>query len=311
MYNYNHLYYFYVTVKSGGVTAAAKHLTISQPSLSGQIKVLEEFLQIKLFKKIGRKNELTYEGALIFGFCRQMFELSEEMHESITEKIPHASRRVYIGVSNEIAHTFVVEVISHFLKKYNPQLRPKIMMISGTHEKLAEQLKFREIDVLVSQLAVKSPDLENLQKVEVPVNLICAVDKKLSPQKRYMNIANALKEISASSITRWVVPSPGFKLRAEINDFFEKNSLKGSIVFESDVVESLTRSVVDRVGISLLPLIYVPKELTHQSLYSFGPKRGYWKHRIWISCHSKSKEDRLINSLSRSFKEVCTPLIKV
>lgn len=57
MYNYNHLYYFYSTVKFGGVTLAAKHLCISQPSLSSQLKVLEESLQIKLFNKVGRNNK--------------------------------------------------------------------------------------------------------------------------------------------------------------------------------------------------------------------------------------------------------------
>jgi DNA-binding transcriptional LysR family regulator len=298
-----------MTVKSGGVTIAAKNLSISQPSLSGQLKVLEDFLQKKLFKKVGRKNELTRDGAMVYGFCRQMFELSEEMHESITEQIPHASRRVYIGVSNEIAHSFVVEVISHFIKKYTPKLRPKIKMISGTHEKLVEQLRFREIDVLVSQLSAKSSELENLQRVDVPVNLVCTLDKKLSPQKRYMNISSALKLIEEEGLHRWVVPSPGSKLRSEINIFFERESLKGDFVFESDVIESLTRSVVDKVGISFLPLIYIPKELGHKSLYSFGPKRGYWKHRIWLSCHEKSKNDHLVNSLSDSFKKVCIPLI--
>jgi DNA-binding transcriptional LysR family regulator len=210
-----------MTVKAGGVTSAAKKLLISQPSLSGQLKVLEDVLQKKLFRKIGRKNELTREGALIYGFCRQMFELSEEMHESITEDIPHASRRVYIGVSNEIAHSFVVEIVSHFLRKYNPKLRPKVMMLSGTHDKLSEQLKFREIDVLISQLAVKSPELENLRKVEVPVNLVCTVAKKIGDRKRYVNISNALKVIEETGIYRWVVPPPGFKLRSEIDDFLK------------------------------------------------------------------------------------------
>ncbi len=299
-----------MTVKSGGVTNAAKNLSISQPSLSGQLKVLEEFLQKKLFKKVGRKNELTRDGAMVFGFCRQMFELSEEMHESITEEIPHASRRVYIGVTNEIAHSFVVEVISHFLGKYTQKLRPKVKMISGTHDKLIDQLKFREIDALFTELSAKSSDLENLQKVEVPVNLICTMNKKLSSLKRYMDISNALNEISGTTIPRWVVPSVGTKLRSEINDFFEVNSLKGDFVFESDVIESIIRFVVDEVGISFLPLIYVPKELENKSIYSFGPKKGYWKHRVWIACHEKSKDDTLINSLSHSFKEVCTPLVK-
>jgi LysR family transcriptional activator of nhaA len=79
MYNYNHLYYFYVTAKAGGVTSASSHLRISQPSLSSQLKVLEQSLDLKLFQKAGRTIELTTSGTEVFGFCRQMFEFSEKM----------------------------------------------------------------------------------------------------------------------------------------------------------------------------------------------------------------------------------------
>jgi DNA-binding transcriptional LysR family regulator len=166
------------------------------------------------------------------------------MHESITERIPYASRRIYIGVSAEIANSFVVEVISHFLKKYNDKLRPKITMISGSHQKLAEQLKFREIDVLVTPLSMTNPNLENLQRVEVPVNLICLFSKNNPQKRRSSNITATLKSLTKDNVTQWVMPSPGLKLRTEINQFLEENSLKGRIVFESDVMESLTRSVV-------------------------------------------------------------------
>lgn len=305
MYNYNHLYYFYITVKSGGVTSAAKHLSVSQPSLSGQLRVLEDFLQIKLFQKVGRKKKLTNEGSTIFGFCRQMFELSEEMHESITEKIPYASRRINIGVSNEIANSFVVEVVSHFMRKYSPQLRPKVMMVSGSHDKLSEKLRFREIDVIISPFSTTNLELINLQTINVPVNLICSNNKKISSLKKNLPIAELLKVIEQEKIADWIIPSQGFKLRSEINHFFEIHSIKGRITFESDVMESLTRSVVDKMGISFLPLIYVQKELEHKSVYSYGPKKGYWKHKICLASHDKSKDDNLIKSLSISFKETC------
>ena len=309
MYNYNHLYYFYTTVKAGSVTSAAKNLMISQPSLSGQLKVLEDFLQIKLFKKVGRKNEMTPEGALIYGYCRQMFELSEEMHDSITERIPYASRRLYIGASEEIANSFVVEVLSHFLKIYNSQIRPKVTMVSGSHQKLVDKLRLREIDVLVTPLSMTNPLLDNIQNVEVPVNLISIFDKNNPKQKRSSNIATTLKYLAKGNVAQWVMPPPGTKLRAEINQFLEANLLKGTIVFESDVMESLTRSVIDNIGIAFLPLIYVPKELENKSILAFGPKKGYWKHRINLAAHIKSKDDDLIQSLASSFKDVCAPLL--
>jgi LysR family transcriptional activator of nhaA len=305
MYNYNHLYYFYITAKSGGVTNAAKHLRLSQPSLSSQLKVLEEALDIKLFHKVGRRNKLTPEGSVIFGFCRQMFELSEEMHELVSKRIPYASRRIYIGVSREIANSFVVEIVSLFLKKYSGPLRPKVMMVSGSHDRLVEQLRFREIDAAVTQLAMTNSELENLQRAEIPVNLVCSFNRKLSLIKQHSNIIAAVKALTEGREPQWVMPYTNFKLRAEINQFLEVNSLKGRIVFESDVMESIIRSVLDGIGIAFLPLAYIPKEIKNESLCRLGPKKGYWRHRIWLACHSQNKGDHLVNSLSLSFKEVC------
>ena len=58
MFNYNHMYYFYVTAKLGGVTNAAQYLHISQPSLSSQLKVFESTIEQKLFEKKGRRMQL-------------------------------------------------------------------------------------------------------------------------------------------------------------------------------------------------------------------------------------------------------------
>jgi len=308
MYNYNHLFYFYATVKSGGVNSAAKHLRISQPSLSSQLKVLESSLDTKLFHKVGRHNELTPEGKVIFGFCRQMFQLSEEMHELVSKQVPYAARRMYIGVSFEVANSFVVEVVSIFLNKYSDPLRPKVTIISGAHYRLVEQLRFRELDAIITQVAMTNSDLVNLEKVEVPVNLIFG-----EPQKkinfRKSDIASVLMALNKNVEARWVMPLQSFRLRTEIDQFFEDQSLQGRIVFESDVMESIIRSVVDGFGITFLPSVYVPKEIKNKSICLVGPKGGYWKHRIWLACNSVSKEDDLLQSLSLSFGEACKPMM--
>ncbi len=309
MYNYNHLYYFYVTVKSKSITAAARSLKISQPSLSTQLKVLEDFLQVKLFQKSGRGKQLTSEGTVIFGFCRQMFELSEEMHESISEKIPYASRRIYIGISHEVANSFVVEVVSHFLEQYSKELRPKIMMISGSHERLTEKLRLQQIDLIFSQQAMISLEFKNIQQVKVPVNLISSTEIKPLKKSKQMSALETIEKLSFKKIPQWVMPLTGFKLRSEIDGFLEAHSLNGRIVFESDVIESLTRAIVDYIGIAFLPLIYVPKEIKNKSLFCYGPKEGYWKYQVWLSCHIKSQDDPFIKEFSNSFRAVCRPLI--
>ena len=57
--NYHHLLYFWMVAREGGLAPAGKALRLSQSSLSGQIKRLEEQLGLTLFERRGRKLELT------------------------------------------------------------------------------------------------------------------------------------------------------------------------------------------------------------------------------------------------------------
>jgi LysR family transcriptional regulator, transcriptional activator of nhaA len=305
MYNFNHLYYFYITAKAGGVTAAAGHLSISQPSLSSQIKVLEGSLGLKLFQKTGRTVELTRAGLVIYGYCRQMFEISEQMSEAILKKVPSATRRIHIGVSDEVDRAFVVEVISRFLRTQPQSERPKVTVASGTHVQLVERLKFREIDIMISELAMTDPDLMNLSRVEVPVALVCSSRWKMKSRGKNLSATGAIAEIVGGDMAQWVFPSTKFKLRGEIDRFFEANQLKGRVVFESDVMGSLVRSVVDEIGLAFLPLLYLGHEIREKSLRVLGPRGGYWKYRLWLVCTRQNYADNLTQAFSKSYDEVC------
>lgn len=305
MYNFNHLYYFYITVKSDGVTTAAKHLKVSQPSLSSQIKVLEEMLGKRLFRKVGRKNQLTETGQLVYGYCRRMFELSEEMNESLLEGDPTSIRRIAIGVSNEVERSFVVEVVSLFLKKHGIHQRPRVTMVAGSRTELVERLRFRELDAVVTPVAVSDPEVRNLKRAEVPVALICSSQLKLDKKILSLKSLSTLKALIGGESAHWVMPSSKFTLRSEIDLFFEENDIKGRIVFESDVMASLVRSIVDDIGVAFLPLLFVLAEIQNKSVRVLGPKEGFWKYRVWLSCHEQNKDDSLILSLADSFGEVC------
>lgn len=305
MYNYNHLYYFYITARTGGVMNASKHLRISQPSLSSQLKVLESSLDVRLFQKIGRSNQLTSAGQIIYGLCRQMFEISEEMSELLTKQVPSASRRIHIGVSDDIDRPFVVEIVSLFMRKHGLAQRPKVTVVAGTREQLAERLRFRELDAVVTELAMTDPELENLQRAEVPVALTCSTKWKVSPKIKNAKIGDMISAIHGDEGAQWLMPSSKFKLRAETDLFFDQNQLKGRIVVESDVIASIARSVVDGIGLALLPLLYVAREIREKSIRVIGPAEGYWKYRVWLTCHNQNKDDVLIQALSRSFKEIC------
>ena len=240
---------------------------------------------------------------------RQMFELSEEMTESILKKVPSATRRIHIGVSDEVDRPFIVEVVSLFLKNQSLSERPKITMVAGTHAQLVERLRFREIDIMISELAMTDPDLTNLSRAEVPVALVCSSQWKMKSKEKNLNANAAIDEIVGGDTAQWVMPSTRFKLRAEIDQFFEINQLKGRVVFESDVMASLVRSVIDEIGLTFLPLLYIGREVREKSIRLLGPKNGYWKYRVWLVCNRQNYADKLVQSFSESFAQICDEFV--
>jgi LysR family transcriptional activator of nhaA len=306
MYNYNHLYYFYVTAKAGGVTSASSHLRISQPSLSSQLKVLEQSLDLKLFQKSGRTIELTTSGVEVFGFCRQMFEYSEKMSEAISKRVPSSTRKICIGVSEHVDRSFVAEVVSNFLKKYDLDKRPKVTVISATQAQLLEKLRFKEFDAVVTDSGMTDPNFVDLEKAEVPVVLTCSKNWKAPEHLKNIDKAEVLDGLMENEEIQWIMPSTKFKIRGDIDKFFETNKVKKKIAFESDVIGSLVHAVTDEIGMAFFPLLYVNQFIREKSLQMIGPKEGYWKYQVSLTCHNQNKEDQLVQFFADSFKEICT-----
>ena len=83
--NFKHLHYFWVTAKAGGVMRAGEQLHTTPQTLSGQIKLLEGWLDRKLFRKSGRQLELTEDGRLALGYADQIFTLGAELETALRQ----------------------------------------------------------------------------------------------------------------------------------------------------------------------------------------------------------------------------------
>ena len=66
MINYKHLHYFWMVAKEGEIARSSEHLHITPQTISGQLSLLEGYLGVALFNRIGRNLELTETGRMIF-----------------------------------------------------------------------------------------------------------------------------------------------------------------------------------------------------------------------------------------------------
>ena len=149
--NYHHLHYFWTVVREGGIGAACKVLHLTQPTVSKQIKLLEEQVGEPLFRRVSRRLELTEAGQVAFDYADEIFTLGQEFMENIQSVATVRPRRLRVGISYVLP-----KLISHRI------LNPLLDADSNIHliceedhtDRLLAELSIQRLDLVLSDAPV-------------------------------------------------------------------------------------------------------------------------------------------------------------
>ena len=109
--NYHHLRYFWTVAKEGGLRAAGEKLHVSQPSISAQIRELEEALGEKLFRRQGRANVLTEAGQIALRYADEIFNLGHELTNAVKQRPSAQAIRLHVGVADAVPKLVTNEIL--------------------------------------------------------------------------------------------------------------------------------------------------------------------------------------------------------
>lgn len=295
MYNYNHLYYFYLTAKCGGVTHASEHLRISQPSVSSQLKVLEETLNVKLFERSGRQLKLTEQGKVVYHYCQHMFALSEQLQEKLSKNCPGNMREINIAVTDGMSSSLLTEVLKVFFKAIAVEERPKILVSSGGHADLLNQLKFKDLNLLISDVAGSENEFDVClhDQVHIPTVLVTYPDDDIDIQ---------VALFPWDEKTQWVVPRSNKLFYDETLLFMSKQAVSGKIAVETDSLVSAAELVSSSVGRAFLPLTIAEKYIAAGRVKRIGNPAGYWGHTLNLYGGPDCYEDDILSNILEQIK---------
>jgi LysR family transcriptional activator of nhaA len=296
MYNYNHLFYFYICAHFKSISKAATHLKTSQPSLSIQIKTLEENLEMVLFSRTGRSIELTNNGKILFSFCEKMFSETQNISDFIKTKSLYKRENISIGVSEQIERPYIADILGNLIKKFKSIEVPKIRMQTLTSSEMISLLKIDKMDLVATHRRFNAPNLE-LLTLEMPVALVGLRKFLYKDNDSNFKIKSFLKNYQSGLIA----PIEPFKLRAETDIFFSNSNLPQDVVFESGNLSANIRAISEGLGIGFMPIIYTIKEIKSGKLSYYMPPNGIWKHSIFIYYTKKSLEKNAIRELVNLF----------
>ena len=144
---------------------AAARCFVSQPTLSGQIKKLEDELGVAIFERTNRSVTVTAVGEEILRHARQMMEQADAIHNVSAARRDPLSGPLRIGVIPTIS-PYLMPLILVPLKQQHPQLR--LVLSEETTERLLQRLHNHEIDAALLATAVDERDLEVITLFDEP-----------------------------------------------------------------------------------------------------------------------------------------------
>ncbi len=148
--HYHHLYYFWMTVRSGSVSAAAERLRLSQSTLSSQIKTLEGNLGATLLERRGRTLAPTDAGRLAFRYAEDIFSLGRELVDELRGQGGHIDR-LRVGVAMVVPKMIVHRLLAP-LQQLDPP--PNLVVSEDRPDRLIADLAVHEVDVVFSDAPI-------------------------------------------------------------------------------------------------------------------------------------------------------------
>ena len=158
------LQYFLMVVREGSISRAANALHITQPTISRQMKELEEYLGKKLFIRGNKKITLTEEGILLKQRAEEIVGLTRKAEtEIMMTDASDLSGDIHIGSGETNSISFITKIIQRVHEKY-----PRITfhLYSGNANDVRDKL---DKGILDFGILINSEDLDRYDCLSLPV----------------------------------------------------------------------------------------------------------------------------------------------
>ncbi|MDR3391379.1 MAG: transcriptional activator NhaR [Sulfuriferula sp.] len=151
--NYKHLHYFWVVARAGGVGKAADQLHLTPQSISGQLGILEESLGVQLFRKSGRKLELTETGRMVLGYAEAIFVLGEEMQDAIRQHPGRRTLQFKVGIADVVPKMMAYQLLEPAVRMTE---QPRMLCREGRLAALLGDLAVHKLDLVIADRPMPS-----------------------------------------------------------------------------------------------------------------------------------------------------------
>ena len=229
--NYHHLLYFWAVAKEGSLRRASEILHVSQPSISAQLKQLEESLGAPLFTRTTRRLILTDTGQTVLEYAEEIFSLGRELLTAVRQEPGQRPLRLHVGVADSVPKIIVRQ---HLTPVFELGRLVRVICREGALEELITQLAAHRLDaVLADEPSTSALRVRTFnQRVSTSDVVICAAP--LLAQRLTKDFPRSLDGAPA------ILPVGEMALRRQLEHWFESQRVRPRVVAEVEDTALLT-----------------------------------------------------------------------
>lgn len=144
--NYGHLRYFWAVARERSITRAAEKLNVSQPTVSAQLRELEEALGDRLLER-GRRFSLTSTGRTVYRYAEEIFALGHELQEAVHGRTTGHPMVLTVGIADVIP-----KALAHAFLKPALELKDPVQLVclEDPTERLLGALASHDVDMVLT-----------------------------------------------------------------------------------------------------------------------------------------------------------------
>lgn len=295
--NYHHLFYFWTVAREGSVTAASAKLGLAQPTVSSQVRKLEEALGVDLFKKAGRNMVLTETGELVFRSAEEIFSTGNELLDTLKGRLAGFPVRFDVGVS-----TFLLrEVAGRFLQ---PALQlPESVSVrchSGRPSFLFRRLATHDVDLVLSDAPMGAEVSVRAFNHLLGECTVAVVGVRELVERSREGLPKSLEQVP------WLLPGENTALRKALNQYLHETGLSASVAGEfDDPALALVFAQAGR-GVIAVPSIVAETICRRYQLETLGILPDVWQRFYVVSCERRIKHP-LVRLMTDRGRELLAP----
>lgn len=287
-----------VIAQEGSITAAARRLYISQPSLSQMLKQVEKELGVPLFDRGASPFRPTFAGEKYLQAAETMLAAQEKLENQMREIREENSGRLRLGISVQRATQVLPLALPWFIAQF-PHVKLEITE-RGSAE--LEELVFQEkVDLALAAMESTSPRLTYQLIEEEVVGLLAGKGASLTqifPDGTPMSLDMTREET-------FVCLKKGHSARVVQDALFRRYGLTPNILLETDSMEVARRVALGTGSCMLCSNIYIDGMVRRHGV--FYPLKDYQNGRHFYAC---CRRESTLPRYAAEFIKIVTQVLK-